>query len=139
MMIVRVEVIQNVRTLESVGKHQGFISQQFHGAAIGNEPALIENNGARTELHRQFEIVRGDELGGRQAAQHRLEFAPATGIEITGGFIQHQHGGFAGQHPGETDPALFAMAQMMRGAVFKAGKPNLSQSSLNTRSHLSGA
>jgi hypothetical protein len=62
---MRVNVPQNVRTFQTVREHQPFIVQQFDRCAVGHDFPAIQHKHARAQFHRQFQIVRRDELGRR--------------------------------------------------------------------------
>ena len=69
---MRMQMIQNVRPLQPVRQHQLLVGEQFHRATVGDDLAAIQNDRPRAQLHRQFQIVRGDELRRRQRPQQAL-------------------------------------------------------------------
>ena len=123
---MRMDVPQNMRPFQSVREHQRFVVQQLSHRSVGHHFAAVEHNRPRAEFHREFQIMGRDQFGGWNLTQERLEFPAAARIEITGGLVQHQHGRFARQHSSQTDAALFAMTQVMRGAMIGALEIHLS-------------
>lgn len=59
---VRVQVFQDVRTLEAVRKHEFFVIEHLAGGTVGHDTSLIEYDHTRAELHYHFKIMRGDDL-----------------------------------------------------------------------------
>ena len=51
------EMMQNVRPLQSMRQHQFLVGQQLHRAPVGDDLTVIENNCPRTQFDRQFQIV----------------------------------------------------------------------------------
>src|SRR5215469_9530424 len=57
---MRVDVAQDVGTLQSMRKHQGFIVEHLTQRTVGHNSAGIQDDRARTHFYRELEVVRGD-------------------------------------------------------------------------------
>jgi hypothetical protein len=115
-------VLEEVGFFEAVFQHEGFIGEQVEGGAVGDDDAVVEEDGAGAELGDEFEIVGGDDFGDGEGLEEVFEFAAAAGVEVAGGFVEDEDGGLAGEDAGETDAAFFAAGEVMGGAAFKAGE-----------------
>ena len=95
-----VPVQQAMGLLQTVRQHERFVRKEFHGRALGDKFALIEDYNARAQINHKLEIMRGDELGTREGLKKRLEFASATWVQVAAWLIENQHGGLARKHAG---------------------------------------
>ncbi len=76
--------------------------------------------------------MRRNQFGRGNLPQQRLEFPPPARVEVARRFVQNEYRRLARQHARQTNAALLAMAQMMRGAPAKTGQPDLRQRLLDT-------
>ena len=79
------------------------IAENVAARSVGNDPAGVEQDGARAKLEHHFEVMSGDQLGARQALNELDQPAAAARVEVGGRFVEHEYGGIAGQHAGEAD------------------------------------
>jgi hypothetical protein len=119
--------LEEVGFFEAVFQHEGFIGEQVQGGAVGDDDAVVEEDGARAELGDEFEIVGGDDFGDGEGLEEVFEFAAATGVEVAGGLVEDEDGGLAGEDAGETDAAFFAAGEVMGEAVIEACQANLGE------------
>ncbi len=136
MRVVRVVVKQDMRLLQTVSEHQRFVAEQVAGCGIGNQNATVKDDGTRTEFDDHLQIVSGNELGGRNLPEQRLEFTPPARVEVAGWFVEDEHRGVAGQHSSKTDAAFLTVAQMVGGAMAEVRQAHLIQCLLHTRFHV---
>ncbi len=118
---------QNMRAFQTVLQHQPFVVEQFKHRPVRHHRAAVEHDGARTQFHHQFQVVGGNQFGGGNVPEQRLEFPPAARVEIARRFIQDQDCRLTRQHTRQTDAALLAVTQVVRGPVTKTGQSNLGQ------------
>ena len=133
---MRMNVTQDVRTLESVREHQFLVVQQFPRGTVGDDFPAIENNGPGTEFNGQFKVVRGDQFRGGNLPQQSLEIASSARIQIARQFVHDENRRFTREHAGQADTAFFSVAEMMRGPMFKSLHSHFSQRFLNPRPDL---
>src|SRR5262245_29180249 len=82
---VRVAMLQDVRALEAVGEHQRLVGEEIGGGTVGDDLAAVDDHRPRAELDDQLEVVGGDDLGGGDGGQQRLELTAAARVEVAGG------------------------------------------------------
>lgn len=122
---------KHVRLFEAVGQHELLVGEQRYGWAIGHQLAFIQNQDAGTKIHDQFEVMSRNNLCAWERPQEVFEFTATARIQITRRFIEHQHGGLAGQYAGQADTALFPVTQPMRLAIPKSIQTDLVQAMLH--------
>ena len=103
-------VAEDMWTFQSVGKHEGFVIQHLAQRTVGNDMSGVQDDGAGTHLHSEFQIMRGDELGRWNLSQQRFEFTASARVQVAGGFVQYQNVRRASQHPRKTYAAFFTVA-----------------------------
>ena len=117
---MRVPMIEDMRPFEPVGEHEFFIGEQFRRGPHGHDFPFVEDDRSRAKFHDHFQVVGGDDLRRRQRLEQGLEFTPAAGIEVTGGFVEHENAGLAGEHPGQADAAFFSATETVRRPLLVA-------------------
>ena len=105
------------RLFQAVKFDEPQVAQDVSACTVGDDPSGIEQNRPRTKVEHHFEVMRGDELGGRQTVDKLDQTAAAARVEIGGGLVEHEYGRITGQHAGETDTLSLAEAQMMGRAI----------------------
>ena len=101
---------------------QARIPENLATRAVGDNFALIQQNGARTDLQNQLEVVRGDQLGCGKVANLLDEPPPAAWIEVRRGLVKHDHRWLACQHPRQANALSFAEAQVMGRTIRRVRK-----------------
>jgi len=117
MRLVRMTVPQDVWALQAVRQHQFLVIEQFNRRTVSHYMTVIQHNGPRAKLGDEFEVVRGDELGGGNLSEQRLELAAPARVEIARWLVEHENGRFACKHAREAGTAFLAVAEMMRRAM----------------------
>ena len=89
-------------------------------AALGDDPALVQDHDALAQAHDQGHVVLDDQEGDAQVTQshhqvHQVFRFP--GVEAGGGFVQEQEPGRLGQGPGDFQAALLPVGQGFRRPV----------------------
>ena len=127
---------QAMRSFEAVREHEFLVRKQVQRRPLGDESAAVQKDDAGAKVDDKFEVVGGYQLCARQRLEQALELAPAAGIEPARRFVKDENAGPAGQHPGQTDEALLAMAEAMGFALAEAFQPRRSQTLLHQGVHL---
>ena len=79
---VRVEMAQTMGAFEPVRDHERLVVQHINRRPFGHDPASIHHEHAGTDLNDQFQIVRGDDAGVREAPKPSDQPPSATWIEV---------------------------------------------------------
>jgi hypothetical protein len=104
---------------EAVRYDEHGVAENFAARAIGDNPSSVQEDGPRAKLEYQFEVMRSDELCGRQPVNELDQATAAPRVEVGRGFIEYEYRWFAGQHAGQTDAFTLAKAQVMWRAIGK--------------------
>ena len=121
-------VLENVRTFQAVGEHEGLVVEQLASGAISDDLAMIEQDNAWTEFDDQLEVVRGDQF-------RRCECSAATPSILVcrpdrGRWSVRRAPTRADAHastPARQTRLFSPRLEMMRRAHFVAGESDLRQ------------
>jgi len=80
-----------------MGQHQILIVQDIWHGTISNQCPTIDYDNARTDLHDELKVMRGDQHRLRHAEQERLQFSSASRVKSACRLVKHQDFGITGQ------------------------------------------
>src|SRR5579864_5039728 len=101
---------QDVRTFQSMREHQSFIVEHLSQRAVGHDSASIQDNGARTHLHRELQVVCRNQFRRWNLPQQCLELAPPSRVQVARRLVQDQNLRLTRQHARKAHTPLFAVA-----------------------------
>jgi hypothetical protein len=73
---------------ETVRFDERGVAENFTARAIGDNPSGVQEDGPRAKLEYQFEVMRSDELCGRQPVNELDQAAATPRVEVGRGFIE---------------------------------------------------
>ena len=102
------------RHLQPVRLHQRRVGEHVSPRAVGDDPAAVEHHHAAARLQDHFQVVGGDQLGPRQAADQCDQPAPAARVEVDRRLVQQQHPGRIASTPARATRRFSPPEQVVR-------------------------
>ena len=105
--------------------HQRVIAEERAGRSVRDDTTGIEDDGPRTGLRHESEIVCRNQASRAEPLKQADELTASTRVEPTRRFVEDDGLRLARQKTGETDSLLLATAQPMRQPRLESDKAHL--------------
>lgn len=122
---MRVTVLQAVGFLQPVRDHELFVGENLCGGSRGDDLSAIQQVDPAAEIEDELQVVRRNYAGGRETPYEAGQLSAAPGVKVARRLVQDKYARVTGKYACQTDPLLFAAAQVVRRSPLEPFEPHL--------------
>ena len=122
---MRVMMLQAVRFLQPVGDHELFVRENLHGGSRGDDLSAVQQVDPAAEIEDELQVVRRNYAGGRETPYEAGQLSAAPGIKVARRLVKDEYARVTGEYSCQTDPLLFAAAQVVGRSPLEPFEPHL--------------
>ena len=123
-----VAMLQAMRFLEPVLKHELFVGEYLNSRSRGNDLSGVQQVDPAAEIDNKLQIVRRYHAGGRELPDEPGQIPASARVEVARRLVECEYARAAGEYPCEADPLLLAAAQMVRRSSLEPFEPDPEES-----------